>query len=283
MVCYTQHNEAQSVPSPQGTAEWTEGLMSPVAIVTGAASGMGQLAARRLAARGWQVAAADLPGEALASVASTPGIHAFACDVSDSDQVDTTAREIEEHMGTVDRLVNAAGIAVAGRIEEVPVDRFEAAVSVNYLGTVYCVKAVLPAMRARDAGEIVLFASLAGWFATPEMGAYTATKFAVVGFAETLKLELRNSGVTLRCVCPPGVQTPMLDGIRAHPKMNRAADLLKPITAEQVLDAVDAALLRRRGDIFVFPGRGSTAAWRLRRFLPRVFEAGVVRLVPNQR
>ena len=151
---------------------------------------MGSLAARRLLDSGWQVAAVDLPGATYASLADHAGFHRFDCDVSEADQVAATAAAITERLGRVDRLVNAAGIAVAGPIEQVPAARFAAVMSVNYLGTVHWVKAVLPAMRARNSGEIVLFASLAGWFATPNMGAYTATKFAVVGFAETLKLEL---------------------------------------------------------------------------------------------
>lgn len=253
--------------------------MTSVAIVTGAASGMGRLAAQRLASAGWQVAAVDLPGEALTAATAHAGIHAFGCDVSDPAQVAATVASVEERWGTVDRLVNAAGIAVPGPIDEVPVDRFAACIAVNYLGTVYWVKALLPAMKARGSGEIVLFASLAGWFATPEMGAYTATKFAVVGFAETLKLELHGSGVTLRVVCPPGVQTPMLDTLNGHSKLSRAAEVVKPIPPERVLDAIDASLRRGRRKVFVFPGRGSTTAWRIRRFLPGGLDAVMRRLV----
>jgi NAD(P)-dependent dehydrogenase (short-subunit alcohol dehydrogenase family) len=253
--------------------------LAPVAIVTGAASGMGSLAARQLLESGWRVAAVDLPGATYASLADHAGFHRFDCDVSEADQVAATAAAITERLGRVDRLVNAAGIAVAGPIEQVPAARFAAVMSVNYLGTVHWVKAVLPAMRARDSGEIVLFASLAGWFATPNMGAYTATKFAVVGLAETLRLELRGTGVTLRCVCPPGVQTPMLDDILRQDAPKGALKVLKPITAQQVMDAIDASLARPRAGMYVFPGRGSTTVWRLRRFTPGLFDAALRRLL----
>jgi NAD(P)-dependent dehydrogenase (short-subunit alcohol dehydrogenase family) len=240
---------------------------------------MGSLAARRLLDSGWQVAAVDLPGATYASLVDHAGFHRFDCDVSEADRVAATAAAITERLGRVDRLVNAAGIAVAGPIEQVPPTRFAAVMSVNYLGTVYWVKAVLPAMRARNSGEIVLFASLAGWFATPNMGAYTATKFAVVGLAETLRLELRGTGVTLRCVCPPGVQTPMLDDILRQDAPKGALKVLKPITAQQVLDSIDASLARPCAGMYVFPGRGSTTVWRLRRFTPGLFDAALRRLL----
>ncbi|WP_433598221.1 SDR family NAD(P)-dependent oxidoreductase [Nocardia sp. CA-135953] len=253
--------------------------MSRTAIVTGAASGIGLLTVERLVAREWRVAAVDLPGEPLKALARRDGVSTHACDVSRPDEVDRVAAAVEERYGRVDRLVNAAGIAVSGSVQDVSNERFARVIEVNYLGTVHWVRAVLPQMRRRGAGELVLFASLAGWFATPRMGAYTASKFAVVGLAETLKLELAGSGIALRCVCPPAVRTPMLDDIFDQGMSRRATKLAVPIAPETVLDAVDAALARPRGKVFVFPGRGSTVMWRMRRFLPGLFDAIVRRTV----
>ncbi len=251
-------------------------MATRVAVVTGAASGMGRLMTARLTQAGWSVAAVDLPGPQLDAVADETGATPHPCDVSDDNQVTATAHSIVERSGAIDRLVNAAGIALSGRIEDLPIDAFERSVSVNYLGTVRWVKAVLPGMRMRGAGEVVLFASLAGWMPTPAMAAYTATKFAVVGFAETLAMEVEGSGVSVRCVCPGGVQTPMLDDIMAQGMSERLKNLSPVVAPELVIDAIEASLTRRHGGIYVCPGASAKVLWRVRRLSPR-FLAGVVR------
>ena len=201
-------------------------MAAKVAVVTGAASGMGKLMAARLANAGWAVAAVDLPGPQLDDVAQETGAEPHPCDVADDVQVTATAQAVLERTGKIDRLVNAAGIARSGRIDDLPASAFERSMNVNYLGTVRWVQAVLPAMRARGAGDVILFASLAGWMPTPAMAAYTSTKFAVVGFAETLAMELAGTGIRLRCVCPAAVQTPMLDDIMAQGISERAEELI---------------------------------------------------------
>jgi len=251
-------------------------MATRVAVVTGAASGMGRLMTVRLAERGWAVAAVDLPGPRLDVVAAETGAAPHPCDVSDDGQVTSTAHSIFERFGPVDRLVNGAGIALPGRIEDLPGDDFQRSISVNYLGTVRWVKAVLPGMRERGAGEVVLFASLAGWMPTPAMAAYTATKFAVVGFAETLAMELQGSGIRVRCVCPAGVQTPMLDDIVAQGISERLKNLSPVAAPEQVIDAIEASLTRRHAGIYVFPGVPAKVLWRARRLSPGLL-AGVVR------
>ncbi len=124
-------------------------------------------------------------------------------------------------------------------------------------------KAVVPAMVERRRGQVVQFASLAGWLPVPHFGAYSATKFAVVAFTETLAMELAGSGVHVLGVCPPVVDTPLLEQIASRPP---GFDQMPPIRPEVVLDAVERSL--DRGDLWCFPGRGSTALWRLRRFAP---------------
>lgn len=251
-------------------------MASRVAVVTGAASGMGRLAAERLAKAGWAVAAVDLPGPRLDAVAAETGATPHACDVSDHNQVTSAAHCIVEQFGAIDRLVNAAGIAVSGRIEDLPADDFERSMNVNYLGTVRWVKAVLPTMRARGSGEVVLFASLAGWMPTPAMAAYTATKFAVLGFAETLAMEAKGTGISVRCVCPAGVQTPMLDDIMAQGISERLKKMSPISPPEQVIDAIEASLTKGHAGIYVFPGVPAKVLWRVRRLSPRLL-AGVVR------
>lgn len=254
-----------------------------VAIVTGSASGLGEAATRRLRDNGWTVAAVDLPGDKLNAVAADSGAVAFPCDVTNTGAVTRTAADVHSRLGAVSRLVNAAGIAVPRRAEDVAVEDYSRSMNVNYLGTVRWVQAVLPHMRERGEGDLILFASFAGHMPTPSMAAYTSTKFAVVGFAETLAMEVRGSGVRVRCVCPPAVATPMLDGIYAHQSASAFQKLVKPISVEGVLDSVDASLRRGRRSPFVFPDISTKVLWRLRRGVPGPLRFAVGTLLADNR
>jgi NAD(P)-dependent dehydrogenase (short-subunit alcohol dehydrogenase family) len=240
--------------------------MTPaVALVTGAASGMGRLAARRLAAAGASVAACDVDEKGLdETVARAPNMQAWACDVTDAAAVERTVWEVEAAFGPVDRVVHAAGICLPGVLSDQPVEEIGRTIDVNYLGTVRVVKALLPGMLEHRHGEVVAFASLAGWLPSPHLGAYAASKHAVVAFTEVLAYENRGSGVRFACVCPPVVETPMVQGIRARD--DAALGGQRGIDPGVVLDAIERAL--NAGELFVLPGRGTKAAWRTRRFAP---------------
>ena len=135
-----------------------------VALVTGAGSGMGQLAARRLAAAGSSIAAIDVDDDGLAAtVARAPTMRPWTCDVSDADAVERVVKEVESTLGPIDRLVHAAGICLPAPLAEQPVDEIDRTIAVNFLGTAHMVKAVLPGMLDRRRGDVVAFASLAGW------------------------------------------------------------------------------------------------------------------------
>ena len=239
-----------------------------VAIVTGAASGMGRTAAIRWARQGWHIAAVDRAVEPLKELERDhAGITAVECDVTDETAVRRAADEITATLGPVDRLVNAAGICVAGKIGDLPAAEFRRVMTVNYFGTVHWVDSVLPAMQGRRAGEIVNFASVAGFVPTPSLSAYGSSKFAVLGYTEALAEENRAVGVRVLCVCPPGVDTPLYKDLMAGTSLGpRIQKFVKPITADSVIDAIDRALPGRRTS--VFPGRGTTAIHRMRRFAP---------------
>jgi NAD(P)-dependent dehydrogenase (short-subunit alcohol dehydrogenase family) len=239
-----------------------------VALVTGAASGMGQLAARRLAATGASVAALDVDEKGLdETVARAPTMQAWACDVTDEATVVRTVHKVEDALGPIERLVHAAGICLPGLLADQPVDEIERTMAVNYLGTVRVVHAVLAGMLDRHRGDVVTFASLSGWLPSPHLGAYAASKHAVVAFSEVLAQENRGRGVRFACVCPPVVDTPMVAGIRARDGAALGGQG-RGIEAGVVLDAVEQAL--DAGELFVLPGRGTKTVWRTRRFAPRL-------------
>jgi NAD(P)-dependent dehydrogenase (short-subunit alcohol dehydrogenase family) len=236
-----------------------------VALVTGAASGMGQLFARRLAAQGATVIAADIDEPGLdATARHARSVEQVRLDVTDAGAISELVARVERDHGGIDRLVNAAGIARVGLLAEQDTDEIELVMRVNYLGTMRLVKAALPGMLARNSGDIVNFASLAGWLPTPRLGAYDASKFAVVAFSEVLAHEQEGTALRICCVCPPVVETPMVDGMRARDPASLGGQ--RGIQPGVVIDAVERGL--DAGELFVFPGRGTRTLQRARRVAP---------------
>ncbi|MFI0447821.1 SDR family NAD(P)-dependent oxidoreductase [Actinomadura sp. 6N118] len=232
------------------------------ALVTGAGSGMGALAAQRLAAAGWDVVGVDVDEAGLGRTAArSPIMHTRVCDVADPKAVEAVVAEI----GTPHRVLHAAGIGPLAPALKQPLDEVERVIRVNYLGTVHVVRAVLPGMLARGQGELILFSSLAGWLTAPLTSAYAAAKSAVNAYAEVLVREHGDSGVKIRCVCPAQVDTPMLRRIvERYPAVGRT----RIIAPRLVLDEIDRSLARPARDLYVLPGGRAKAAVFLQRHAP---------------
>ena len=244
-----------------------------VALVTGAASGLGRLAAQRLAASGVTVVAADVDEAGLAETARhAPNVEAKTLDVTDSGTVLATVRDAEARHGGIDRLVHAAAIAPSGRLLDQSPELIRRVMEVDYGGTVNTVHAVVPGMIDRGRGDVVVFASLAGWLPAPRLGAYTASKFAVVAFTEVLAMELEHTQLRLCCACPPLVETPLLEQIAADFPLEGQPKL----APEAVLDAIERAL--EREELFTFPGPAAPAVLA-RRFAPRRVRKRMTRLL----
>ncbi|MGD1989474.1 MAG: SDR family NAD(P)-dependent oxidoreductase [Pseudomonadales bacterium] len=239
-----------------------------VTLITGAGSGMGRLASRRWASRGVSVAALDVNAEGLEETCEAEQlIKPHTVDVTDGDAVADAVARIERDQGPVKRVYSAAAIMPLGRILDQPREVIHRVMDINYSGVVNVAKAALPPMLERGEGDFINFASMAGWLPTLYMGAYDASKFAVVAFSEILYHENLNRGVRFACVCPPPVRTPLLNQARdtVWPKFFDQIEHLEPDT---VLDAIEHAL--DRGEFFVFPGKGTRLGWRLRRWLPNL-------------
>ena len=187
-------------------------MAGKVAIVTGGANGMGQIIARRLAAKGARVAIFDVNEEALkATAAEAENITAFRCDISSLDEVDAKVAEVIASLGPIDLLVHAAALMPSHKLIDHTHEGMEKLFRINYFGTTYMVRAVLPGMMARNTGRIIAFGSIAGIAVIPKMGAYCATKAAVNAYMEVLQNEIRSSGVRAHLVCPPAVNTTLID------------------------------------------------------------------------
>jgi NAD(P)-dependent dehydrogenase (short-subunit alcohol dehydrogenase family) len=235
-----------------------------VAFITGGASGMGRLVAQRLASGGATVAVLDVNEAGLAETArGHAGIRAFPLDVTDARAVGQAVERVESELGPIDRVMNAAAIMPTGLLLDQDPQLIARIMDINYGGTVNVTQAALPRMLARGRGDLVNFASVAGWMPTLHFGAYNASKFAVVAYTEVLYHENRKRGVRFACVCPPPVATPLLDQAKSKPKI---LDALPPIKPEIVLDAIERDL--ERGKLMVYPDRIAAVVVGLRRFVP---------------
>ncbi|GIW42649.1 MAG: oxidoreductase [Candidatus Binatia bacterium] len=228
-----------------------------VAVVTGASSGIGRLLALGLARRGARVALVARRVELLEALAreiEALGSEALVlpCDVADRGQVGRAAERVLERFGRVELLVNNAGYGRHRRFLEWDVEDMERMMQVNFFGSVYWTKALLPRMVERRTGWIVFLASVAGKLPVPDESAYVASKFAMVGLAETLSMEVEDLGVHVLTVCPGSIRTDFFDeeALRRMPPV--AKRMMVP--PEPLVEAIFRALEQGKYEI-TFPRR----------------------------
>jgi len=187
-----------------------------VAVVTGAASGIGRATALRLAEEGAAVALVDRNGEGVQAVAREIGgarVAAYTCDIADSTRVTACAAAAERELGPPAVLANVAGTAdasLSGRIQELDDEVWHAVLSVNLSGTFHWCRAVLPGMAERGRGAVVNVSSLAGRSKSAGGGlAYTSSKAGLLGLTRHLAFDYGPRGVRVNAICPGGVDTPL--------------------------------------------------------------------------
>lgn len=188
--------------------------LRPIAVVTGTSSGFGLYTSVALAKAGYDVVATmrNLDRkENLLREATVEGvleyIHVLPLDITDHDSIAATFDMVRTQYRRVDLLVNNAGYAAGGCVEEVGMDEWRAQLEVNFFGTVAVTRAVLPLMRGQGSGTIVNVSSTSGRYAFPGYGPYAASKFAVEGFTESLRLEMLPFGVYVVLVEPGAFKT----------------------------------------------------------------------------
>ncbi|CAA0096016.1 Fatty acyl-CoA reductase [Halioglobus japonicus] len=237
---------------------------SGVTLVTGGASGMGLLLAKKLAAAGDKVVVVDVNPVADGVIS---GCSAFICDLSDQSATQHLIQEIEDTLGAVTRLIHCAAIMPGGDLSEMEAAQINRVMTVNYMGTVNVTKAVLPGMLSRNAGDITVIGSMAGSVFTHGLGAYCASKAATNTFVEVLQQENRDNNVHIMLVCPPMVNTPLVDqAVAGGPKsLSLAKSTNRMASPESIVDAILQGL--EKGAVTVHPGEAGFMMW-LRRFSP---------------
>lgn len=249
-------------------------LHGKVAVVTGAASGMGRALCHELAREGVGLGLLDRNDEGLASLEAELRKVGSSCrwaaaDVSDRQAVRSAIKELVSELGSVDLLVACAGITGATFVDDLAVEQTEAILRVNMLGVVYSLDAVLPDMLARQSGHIVALASLAGCRGMPFSAAYSASKAALMTYLESLRPALRRRGIAVTTVLPGFVRTPLMINAPVQPPMA----MMEPAeAARHILRAI-----RKRSRVYAFPWSTSLLLRVLNSLPPWLYDWCMVR------
>jgi NAD(P)-dependent dehydrogenase (short-subunit alcohol dehydrogenase family) len=184
-------------------------LEGRIAIVTGAARGIGRAIAERLAVSGARVAIWDIDGEvAKRTAAEIPNALAFTANVTDPESIDAALAVTEAQLGVPDILVNNAGITGPNHpLDQYPIDAWRQVIEIDLMGVFYCCRAIVPLMRRHNRGHIVNIASIAGKEGNPNASAYSAAKAGVIGLTKSLGKELADTGIRVNAVAPAAAKT----------------------------------------------------------------------------
>jgi NAD(P)-dependent dehydrogenase (short-subunit alcohol dehydrogenase family) len=216
--------------------------------VTGGSSGIGAAIARRLLRDGWRCILLARGRERLEAAARELGAEWEVCDVSERAQVEEVARRVGERHPALHLLVNNAGIPGRGTFLELDAERIEAVMRTNYLGSVWCTRALMPLLEAGAPADVVNVVSVAGLVAHGASGPYAASKHAQLAFSRAATAELAGRGIRMHAVCPGPVETPAFPQQLLLSRRFARRTVLRP---EQVAETVVIAVERNRAEIVV--------------------------------
>jgi len=229
-------------------------IANRVAIVTGASGGIGAAAAAAFAQAGAKVALLARKEERLSRLAAEieryGGVAVpVRCNVADAAEVSTAVNEVRAALGPIDILVNAAGVTIPAKVEDARPEDLRQMMDINYFGVVHMVRATLPDMKAGEFGHVVNIGSVAGRRGEYTLAGYCASKFALAGFTEALRLELFGTRVNVSLInCSP-VDTPMLDNLEWRVRSGILDVWMVPV--EWIVSAVFAAIEFRLSEVDV--------------------------------
>jgi 3-dehydrosphinganine reductase len=254
----------------------------PTVIVTGGSSGIGLATAKLCAGRGYDVAIVGRSADKLAAaekelraVATALGqrVETRSADLSVFEEARVAIDSLVEAGFGPDILINSAGVIVPGEFATMPLENFESNMSNGYWSVVYPCRAAVPHMLKRGRGHVVNVSSVAGYLGIYGYTGYSSAKFAIMGFTEALRFELKPAGISVHVVCPPDTDTPAL--AYEHTLRPRETDVIagniKPISPEKVAEAIARGVAT--GKYYIIPDALSSFYFRLKGLLPEVFFA----------
>jgi short-subunit dehydrogenase len=259
-----------------------------VVLITGASSGVGQSTARLLSQRNYNVFGTSRNANNTESIST---VEMLSLDVRRDDSVAACVNQVLSKAGRIDVLVNNAGHELAGALEELSLNEAQSQFEINFFGVVRMIKAVLPLMRQRRHGQIINVGSLSGLTPIPFLGIYSASKFALEGFTEALRHEVKPFSIHVSLIEPFFLKTPMMNNRQVarepieeyEPWRQRAFNAIRvyeenapgpELVAETVLKIITSDRPRLR----YVTGKQARSIARLRRFLPAgLYEQGVRR------
>jgi short-subunit dehydrogenase len=259
-------------------------ISGKTALVTGASSGIGRDTAIDLARRGATVAICarrlDRLEETLLECRKhAPKSQAYPGDVRDRTQVARIVAAARADLGPIDILVNNAGVSAYHLFTEAPEEQFEELMRANYFSAVYFTRELIPSMIQRRSGAVVFVSSFAGRIATWRHTAYSASKFAMTGFAEALYYEVKSRGVHVAVIQPGAIRTEMFD---KGPGFEHLRHVVEPqfVGTEVVTRAIAKAIEKERFELFA-PARYAIV-WKLRALFPRAIMRGTLAFVKRR-
>jgi len=260
----------------QRPRRWVQ-FKGQVALITGASSGIGKALAEALAAAGCHLVLAARRGEQLERLSQkleqAHGIHALVVptDVSDPEQVQALVDKALNNFGQIDMLFNNAGISSFAYFHQEELAQMERLMAVNYWGVVYCTQAVLPGMLARRQGLIVNVSSVAGKLAQPGIAHYSASKHALNGLSDALRMELAPHEVRVLLLCPTSTQTEIVKNAAQQKAVNFNPERYFGMSAQRVARETLHAILDRKTEHVL--GAAERLGIAGRHLFPRAFDA----------
>jgi len=256
------------------------GLKDKVAVVTGAGSGIGRALAQLLATKGCRLALADINETSLKETAATLSAEVITqkLDVANREAVYAFAEKVKQHYGTAHVVINNAGVAVSQTVNDLSWEDFEWLMGINFWGVAYGTKAFLPALLAQNEGTIVNISSVFGIIGVPTQSAYNAAKFAVRGFTEALRHELKDTNVRAISVHPGGIRTNIARASRFykdplgnsdHDSMAARFEKLARTTPEKAAETIVRGI--EKGSPRVLIGADAVLIDKIQRLLPESY------------
>ncbi|MDO3721521.1 SDR family oxidoreductase [Marinobacter sp. chi1] len=238
-------------------------LNNKVAVVTGAGSGIGRALAQALAAKGCRLALSDVNDTGLAETVKSLGeveVKSYHLDVSDRDAIYAHAEQVRKDFGQVNLVINNAGVALSASVREMTDEDFKWVMDIDFWGVAHGTRAFLPHLIESGDGHVVNISSVFGLIGVPKQSAYNSAKFAVRGFTEALRQEMKleEQAVEVSCVHPGGIRTNIANAARMGKSENAAGlrkgfDKLALTTPEKAANTIVKGILRNESRILVGP------------------------------